>query len=81
VTDTTGCGDTFLAAYLAGVIAGKQPAEAGHFAAAAAALKQTVFGPLMANHGEYAGSPADGSKSLAPERPHLPAFFESFLPQ
>lgn len=49
VTDTTGCGDTFLAAYLAGVIAGKQPAEAGHFAAAAAALKMTVFGPLMAN--------------------------------
>ena len=47
--DTTGCGDTFLAAYLAGVIAGKQPAEAGRFAATAAALKQTVFGPLMAD--------------------------------
>lgn len=47
--DTTGCGDTFLAAYLAGVIAGKQPAEAGHFAATAAALKQTRFGPLSAD--------------------------------
>jgi sugar/nucleoside kinase (ribokinase family) len=47
--DTTGCGDTFLAAYLAGIIEGKQPAEAGRYAATAAALKQTVFGPLLAD--------------------------------
>lgn len=47
--DTTGCGDTFLAAYLGGIIEGKQPAEAGRYAATAAALKQTVFGPLMAD--------------------------------
>lgn len=46
--DTTGCGDTFLAAYLAGIIEGKQPAEADRYAATAAALKQTVFGPFLA---------------------------------
>ena len=49
IMDTTGCGDTFLAAYLAGIIQGKQPAEAGRSAATAAALKQTRFGPLSAD--------------------------------
>ncbi len=49
VIDATGCGDTFLAAYLASIIAGKQAAEAGRFAAAAAALKLTGFKPLQAD--------------------------------
>ncbi|MEQ1889884.1 MAG: PfkB family carbohydrate kinase [Alphaproteobacteria bacterium] len=49
VLDATGSGDTFLAAYLACVIGGRQAPEAGRFAAAAAALKQTVFGPLRAD--------------------------------
>ena len=49
VLDTTGSGDTFLAAYLAGIIAGYPATEAGQFAATAAALKQTVFGPLRAD--------------------------------
>lgn len=50
--DTTGCGDTFLAAYLAAIIAGKQAVAAGRFAAAASALKQTAFGPLRADRSE-----------------------------
>ncbi|MGK2870678.1 MAG: PfkB family carbohydrate kinase [Alphaproteobacteria bacterium] len=49
VVDTTGCGDTFLAAYLACIIMGKQAAYAGRFAVAAAALKLTSFGPLCAD--------------------------------
>ncbi len=61
--DATGCGDTFLAAYLAGVIAGKQPAEAGRFAATAAALKQSVFGPLTADMREVLRV---AEKTLAP---------------
>ncbi|MFZ5929948.1 MAG: PfkB family carbohydrate kinase [Pseudomonadota bacterium] len=47
--DTTGCGDTFLAAYLTCIMEGRQASQAGRFAATAAALKQTVFGPLMAD--------------------------------
>lgn len=49
VIDTTGCGDTFLAAYLASIVLGRQSLEAGHFAAKAAALKLTTFGPLSRN--------------------------------
>lgn len=52
VVDTTGCGDTFLAAYLARLMAGELAADAGRFAAAAAALKLTAYGPLRANQGE-----------------------------
>lgn len=46
VMDTTGCGDTFLAAYLASIIEGRSAPEAGRFAAIAAALKLTRYGPL-----------------------------------
>ena len=48
IVDTTGCGDTFLAVYLAGVMAGETALSAGRLAAAAAALKLTKFGPLRA---------------------------------
>lgn len=47
--DTTGCGDTFLAAYLSQIIAGGTALDAAKFAAAAAALKLTAYGPLRAN--------------------------------
>lgn len=49
VVDTTGCGDTFLAAYLAAIIGGETMPVAGRFAAVAAALKQTDYGPLRAD--------------------------------
>jgi sugar/nucleoside kinase (ribokinase family) len=49
VIDPTGCGDTFLAAYLACIIKGQQAAYAGRFAAVAAAQKLTAFGALSAN--------------------------------
>lgn len=48
IKDTTGCGDTFLAVYLAGIMAGETALPAGRLAAAAAALKLTDFGPLRA---------------------------------
>ena len=52
VVDTTGCGDTFLAAYLACVIAGKPAAQAAKLAGIAAALKLTVHGPLQASRAD-----------------------------
>lgn len=49
IIDPTGCGDTFLAAYLACIIKGHQAAYAGRFAAAAAAQKLKAFGALSAD--------------------------------
>lgn len=46
IIDTTGCGDTFLAAYLHAVLHGRTPQAAAHFAAIAATMKLTQFGPL-----------------------------------
>lgn len=46
IIDTTGCGDTFLAAYLHAVLHGRAPLAAAHFAAIAATMKLTQFGPL-----------------------------------
>ena len=44
--DATGCGDTFLAAYLARRIASEDLRECGEFAAAAAAINIETFGRL-----------------------------------
>ena len=46
--DPTGCGDTYLAAYLAGRLAGADLEACGAFASAAAALKLEGLGPLRA---------------------------------
>lgn len=46
VVDTTGCGDTFLAAYLHCRLDSEDIERAGHFAAAAATLKLEHFGPF-----------------------------------
>ncbi|HBA42212.1 MAG TPA: hypothetical protein DCZ07_04485 [Alphaproteobacteria bacterium] len=46
IVDTTGCGDTFLAAYLHAVLSGRPPQAAAQFAAIAATMKLTRFGPL-----------------------------------
>jgi sugar/nucleoside kinase (ribokinase family) len=50
--DATGCGDTFLAAYLARRIASEDLRECGEFAAAAAAINIETFGA-------FRGSPAE----------------------
>lgn len=44
--DTTGCGDSFLAAYLARRLVGDAPPAAGRFAAAVASMKATRYGPF-----------------------------------
>ncbi len=49
VIDSTGCGDTFLAAYLYAIMQGQKFADAGRFATSATALKLTNFGPLTAD--------------------------------
>jgi sugar/nucleoside kinase (ribokinase family) len=52
VSDTTGCGDTYMAGYLSQRILGKGPQEAGEFASAMAALK-------IESHGPFTGTPED----------------------
>ena len=47
--DTTGCGDTFFAAYLCERHKGADPEPSARFAAAAAALKIAEWGPSQAN--------------------------------
>ncbi|MEO8071225.1 MAG: PfkB family carbohydrate kinase [Acidobacteriota bacterium] len=46
IVDATGCGDTYIAAYLAGRISGVAPREAGTEASAVAAKKLSYQGPL-----------------------------------
>ncbi len=46
VVDATGCGDTFLAAYLHRRLAGSAPAPAARFAAAAATITLERSGPF-----------------------------------
>ncbi|GAC1427198.1 MAG: PfkB family carbohydrate kinase [Chitinophagaceae bacterium] len=52
VSDETGCGDTYMAAYLSQRLPGKEPQDAGEFAAAMAALKTETYGP-------FTGTPED----------------------
>lgn len=47
--DPTGAGDCFSAGYLAALMRGKSPAEAGHYANAVGALSVTRFGPMEGN--------------------------------
>ena len=53
--DPTGCGDTYLAAYLAGRLASADLGACGAFAAAAAALEMETVGPLRAGRTEILG--------------------------
>jgi sugar/nucleoside kinase (ribokinase family) len=52
VAAPTGCGDTYLAAYLAGRLASADLGACGAFASAAAALKVESVGPLRAGRAE-----------------------------
>lgn len=52
VSDETGCGDTYMAGYLSQRILGKDPQEAGEFAAAMAALKTETYGPFTGTPGD-----------------------------
>lgn len=52
VSDETGCGDTYMAGYLSQRVLGKDPQQAGEFAAAMAALKTETYGP-------FTGTPED----------------------
>lgn len=45
VVDTTGCGDTFMAAYISQRLKGQSPKEAGNFASLIASQKIRGFGP------------------------------------
>ncbi|MFX0063590.1 MAG: PfkB family carbohydrate kinase [Candidatus Hermodarchaeota archaeon] len=46
IVDTTGCGDTYIAAYIHKHLKSRNINEAGRFAAATAALKTESFGPF-----------------------------------
>jgi sugar/nucleoside kinase (ribokinase family) len=51
-TDASGCGDTFLAAYVHRRVAGGDPVDSAWFAAAAASLKLEAYGPFAATEAE-----------------------------
>lgn len=67
--DATGCGDTFVAAYLHARLAGRGPEDAAHFAAAAASLKLSHYGPFEGTEAEVdahaASAPARGGRGGA----------------
>lgn len=46
VVDTTGCGDTYMAAYISQRLLSKSPEDAGNFASLIASEKITSFGPF-----------------------------------
>jgi sugar/nucleoside kinase (ribokinase family) len=46
IVDATGCGDTYLAGYVAARLRGGAPNDAARMAAAAASLKLESYGPL-----------------------------------
>lgn len=58
VVDPTGAGDTYLAAYLAARLEGKQPRDAALFGAAAASLK-------LSRHGAFAGTRGEVDQRMA----------------
>lgn len=49
VVDTTGCGDTYMAAYISQILMGKSRKEAGNFASLIASKKIESFGPFKNN--------------------------------
>ena len=52
--DATGCGDTYLAAYLARRLTTDDLAECGAFASAVAGIKIEAFGPFRGTAAEVA---------------------------
>jgi sugar/nucleoside kinase (ribokinase family) len=60
--DTTGCGDTFLAAYLARRLTSNDLRECGEFAAAAAAINIEAFGAFRGSLAEIADRRAGASR-------------------
>jgi len=52
IVDATGCGDTYMAGYLYQRVKGIDMEQAGHFAAALAALKIERFGPAQATNND-----------------------------
>jgi sugar/nucleoside kinase (ribokinase family) len=60
--DTTGCGDTFLAAYMARRITSDDLRECGEFAAAAAAINIETFGAFRGSAAEIAARRAVGRR-------------------
>lgn len=49
VVDTTGCGDTYMAAYISQILIGKSQKEAGNFASSVSSKKIESFGPFNCN--------------------------------
>ena len=66
VLDTTGCGDTYLAAYLARRLRGGSPEEAGHSAS-------RVAGAKTAYHGAYRGDVVSVRRSAEARPLSMPA--------
>ena len=54
VADATGCGDTYLAAYLARRLSGAECAECARFAAAAASLNIEALGAFRGSEADIA---------------------------
>ena len=66
VVDVTGCGDSFLAAYVARRLEGAGPVESARFAAALAALKIERRGPFTGSREEVERRLKEGRTVTAP---------------
>ena len=71
VVDSTGCGDTYFAAYLSRRLGGEPPEAAGHFAAGVAAAK-------LAYYGAFRGAPAEDPSSADATGRYGPSSGRSF---
>ena len=70
-TDPTGCGDTYLAVYVAARLQGLSPYQSAHIAAAAASHKLEYSGPLQANFNELSEQITLKAEPVDPVKTHL----------
>ncbi|HET6567684.1 MAG TPA: PfkB family carbohydrate kinase [Rhodothermales bacterium] len=80
IADTTGCGDTYLAAYISRRLAGGGPEEAGLFASKIAGDKTATYGPYRGPVEDVPGPRPDARDGGLPPGDHRPTHLTSVDP-